>query len=54
MELLMMGLGRANTMSTALEVLGISLPYSASIPAEFPGSFGLLFHIHHVLYLPWS
>lgn len=30
------GMFTANTMSTALEVLGISLPYSASIPAEFP------------------
>jgi dihydroxyacid dehydratase/phosphogluconate dehydratase len=27
----------ANTMGTALEVLGLSLPYSASTPATFPG-----------------
>jgi dihydroxyacid dehydratase/phosphogluconate dehydratase len=27
----------ANTMSSALEVLGMSLPYSSSIPAVFPG-----------------
>ncbi len=26
----------ANTMSSALEVLGMSLPYSSSIPAEYP------------------
>lgn len=28
---------RANTMSSALEVLGMSLPYSSSIPALYPG-----------------
>jgi len=28
----------ANTMSSCLEVLGISLPYSASIPATWPGN----------------
>lgn len=28
---------RANTMSSALEVLGMSLPYSSSTPATFPG-----------------
>lgn len=27
----------ANTMSSALEVMGLSLPYSSSIPAEDPG-----------------
>jgi dihydroxyacid dehydratase/phosphogluconate dehydratase len=30
-------LPRANTMSSALEVLGMSLPYSSSIPAMYPG-----------------
>ncbi|KIY74323.1 dihydroxy-acid and 6-phosphogluconate dehydratase [Cylindrobasidium torrendii FP15055 ss-10] len=30
------GMFTANTMSSALEVLGMSLPYSASIPAEYP------------------
>ncbi|KAF5370674.1 hypothetical protein D9758_001879 [Tetrapyrgos nigripes] len=30
------GMYTANTMSTALEVLGMSLPYSSSIPAENP------------------
>ena len=30
-------LKRANTMSTALEVLGMTLPYSAGIPAVYPG-----------------
>lgn len=29
---------RANTMSTALEVLGMTLPYSSGIPAAYPGS----------------
>jgi hypothetical protein len=28
----------ANTMSSALEVLGMSLPYSSSTPALYPGS----------------
>lgn len=27
----------ANTMSSALEVLGMSLPYSSSTPAMYPG-----------------
>lgn len=27
----------ANTMSSCLEVLGLSLPYSATIPATYPG-----------------
>jgi dihydroxy-acid dehydratase len=31
--------GSANTMSSALEVLGMSLPYSSSIPAVYPGPF---------------
>ena len=31
------GMYTANTMSTAIEALGMSLPYSASIPAEDPG-----------------
>ncbi|SGY65962.1 BQ5605_C004g02609 [Microbotryum silenes-dioicae] len=30
------GMFTANTMSTVLEVLGMSLPYSSSIPAEYP------------------
>lgn len=30
-------LHRANTMSSALEVLGMSLPYSSSTPALYPG-----------------
>ncbi|KAF8919889.1 dihydroxy-acid/6-phosphogluconate dehydratase [Mucidula mucida] len=30
------GMFTANTMSSALEVLGMSLPYSSSIPAEYP------------------
>ena len=29
------GVDRANTMSSVLEVLGLSLPYSASIPATY-------------------
>ena len=28
----------ANTMSSALEVLGLSLPYSSSTPATYPGA----------------
>ena len=28
---------RANTMGTALEVLGLALPYSSGIPAAYPG-----------------
>lgn len=28
----------ANTMSSALEVLGMSLPFSSSIPAVYPGT----------------
>ena len=28
----------ANTMSSALEALGLSLPYSSSIPATYPGA----------------
>jgi dihydroxyacid dehydratase/phosphogluconate dehydratase len=31
-------MGSANTMSSALEVLGISLPYSSSTPALYAGS----------------
>lgn len=31
------GMFTANTMSSALEVLGMSLPYSASMPATYPG-----------------
>lgn len=31
---------RANTMSSALEVLGMSLPYSSSTPALYPGKSG--------------
>lgn len=31
------GMYTANTMATAIEALGMSLPYSASIPAEDPG-----------------
>ena len=27
----------ANTMASAIEAMGMSLPYSASIPAEDPG-----------------
>ena len=30
--------GSANTMSSALEVLGLSLPYSSSTPATFDGT----------------
>jgi hypothetical protein len=30
---------RANTMSSVLEVLGLSLPYSSSTPATFDGAF---------------
>ena len=30
------GMYTANTMASAIEVLGMSLPYSASIPAEYP------------------
>ena len=30
---------RANTMSSALEVLGLSLPYSSSTPATYDGAF---------------
>ncbi len=29
---------RANTMSSVLEVLGLSLPYSSSTPATFDGT----------------
>lgn len=32
------GMFTANTMSSALEVMGMSLPYSASTPATYPGS----------------
>lgn len=31
------GMYTANTMSSALEVLGMSLPYSSSAPALYPG-----------------
>ena len=31
------GMFTANTMSSVLEVLGISLPYSSSTPAVYPG-----------------
>ena len=31
------GMYTANTMATAIEALGMSLPYSASTPAEYPG-----------------
>jgi dihydroxyacid dehydratase/phosphogluconate dehydratase len=30
---------RANTMSSVLEVLGMSLPYSSSTPALYPGVY---------------
>jgi dihydroxy-acid dehydratase len=33
------GMFTANTMSSALEVMGMSLPYSASIPAIYQGAF---------------
>ena len=35
----------ANTMSSALEVLGMSLPYSSSTPALYPGSFPVLINL---------
>jgi dihydroxyacid dehydratase/phosphogluconate dehydratase len=31
------GMYTANTMSSALEVLGMTLPYSSGIPAVYPG-----------------
>jgi dihydroxy-acid dehydratase len=34
------GMYTANTMASAIEALGMSLPYSASIPAEDPGKLG--------------
>jgi dihydroxyacid dehydratase/phosphogluconate dehydratase len=34
--------GSANTMSSALEVLGMSLPYSSSTPALYPGPISVL------------
>lgn len=34
----------ANSLSSCLEVLGMSLPYSASIPAVYPGEFGCRDH----------
>jgi dihydroxy-acid dehydratase len=34
------GMYTANTMATAIEALGMSLPYSASIPAEDPAKIG--------------
>lgn len=40
----------ANTMSSALEVLGVSLPYSSSTPALYPGSCWAFYLI--ISYLP--
>ena len=37
------GMYTANTMATAIEVLGMSLPYSASTPAEDPGKLAECF-----------
>jgi dihydroxy-acid dehydratase len=34
------GMYTANTMSSALEVLGMTLPYSSGIPAVYPGANG--------------
>lgn len=34
-------MNRANTMSSALEVLGMSLPYSSGLPSIYTGS-----HLH--------
>jgi dihydroxy-acid dehydratase len=36
------GMYTANTMSSALEVLGLSLPYSSSVPAMHPGQWALI------------
>ena len=36
----------ANTMSSALEVLGMSLPYSSSTPAMYPGLLSRIIHLH--------
>jgi dihydroxy-acid dehydratase len=49
------GMYTANTMSSGIEALGMSLPYSASIPAEDPDKllecFGVGKAIHHLLEL---
>jgi dihydroxy-acid dehydratase len=44
------GMYTANTMSSALEVLGLSLPYSSSIPALYPGMSHLC-HFPHLVIL---
>ncbi|KAH9935635.1 dihydroxy-acid and 6-phosphogluconate dehydratase [Fomitopsis serialis] len=41
--------GIANTMSSALEVLGMSLPYSSSIPATFPEKVQECFRAAHYM-----
>jgi len=47
------GMYTANTMACAIEALGMSLPYSSSIPAEEPGKFDECFRagaaIRHLL-----
>lgn len=40
---------RANTMSSALEVLGMSLPYSSGIPAIYPGSYSIFYSVNKLL-----
>lgn len=35
------GMYTANTMSSALEALGMSLPYSSSTPALYPGQYNI-------------
>jgi dihydroxy-acid dehydratase len=42
------GMYTANTMSSALEALGMSLPYSSSTPALYPGRY---FHVVALLHL---
>jgi dihydroxy-acid dehydratase len=42
---------RANTMSSALEVLGMSLPYSSSTPAMYPGETEYTFATCNILSL---
>jgi dihydroxy-acid dehydratase len=41
---------RANTMSSALEVLGLSLPYSSSTPATYDGKRT----VYDAILYPWT
>ncbi len=43
------GMYTANTMATAIEALGMSLPYSASIPAEHPDKLDECLHAGRVI-----